>query len=305
MRLLAKQIAEAGLIHSGVGAAVRLRRRRDALVLAYHNVVPAGKQPAGDASLHLPQRRFAAQLDALQRTHDVVPLETLLDEPVRPARRPRAVITFDDAYRGAVTAGVAELAARRMPATIFVAPGFVDGGSFWWDAVSRGGGVGLPDSVRTHALEALGGRDDAVRAWALRQSGLMVDSVPGHARGASLEELHRAVQHDGITLGSHTWSHPNLTQASPSDLPDELTRPLEWLRSNFGRVIPWLAYPYGLSSPAVERAAAEAGYAAALRVSGGWLGPRRDRPFALPRLNVPAGLTLHGFRLRTSGLLCG
>jgi peptidoglycan/xylan/chitin deacetylase (PgdA/CDA1 family) len=155
-----------------------------------------------------------------------------------------------------------------------------------------------------YALEALGGRDEAVRAWA-RESGLTVNAVPGHARGASIEELRAAVRHDGITLGSHTWSHPNLTRTSPSDLPAELARPLEWLRQNFDRVIPWLAYPYGLTSPAVERAAAESGYVAALRVSGGWLGSSRGRPFALPRLNVPAGLTLHGFRLRTSGLLCG
>jgi peptidoglycan/xylan/chitin deacetylase (PgdA/CDA1 family) len=304
MRLLAKQIAEAGLVHSGAGAAVRRRRRGDVLVLAYHNVVPAGEQPAGDASLHLPRHRFAAQLDALQRTHDVVPLDAVLSEPVRPTRRPRVVITFDDAYRGAVTAGIEELAARQMPATIFVAPGFLDGGSFWWDVISGQSGAGLPDSVRMYALEALGGRDEAVRAWA-RESGLTVNAVPGHARGASIEELRAAVRHDGITLGSHTWSHPNLTRTSPSDLPAELARPLEWLRQNFDRVIPWLAYPYGLTSPAVERAAAESGYVAALRVSGGWLGPRRDRPFALPRLNVPAGLTLHGFRLRTSGLLCG
>jgi peptidoglycan/xylan/chitin deacetylase (PgdA/CDA1 family) len=182
MRLLAKQIAEAGLVHSGAGAAVRRRRRGDVLVLAYHNVVPAGEQPAGDASLHLPRHRFAAQLDALQRTHDVVPLDAVLSEPVRPTRRPRVVITFDDAYRGAVTAGIEELAARQMPATIFVAPGFLDGGSFWWDVISGQSGAGLPDSVRMYALEALGGRDEAVRAWA-RESGLKVNAVPGHERG--------------------------------------------------------------------------------------------------------------------------
>ena len=67
----------------------------------------------------------------------------------------------------------------------------------------------------------------------------------------------------------------------------------------------WLSYPYGLTSPTAAQAVERAGYVGAFLVEGGWL-PRQQRfyhPFALPRLNVPAGLSVEGFQLRLSGLL--
>ena len=89
-----------------------------------------------------------------------------------------------------------------------------------------------------------------------------------------------------------------------SELAEELTRPLEWLRARFGATLPVLTYPYGLQSTAVQRAADQAGYQSAFLITGGWL-PRTDlqrQRFALPRLNVPAGLSLRGFEMRVSGL---
>jgi len=67
-------------------------------------------------------------------------------------------------------------------------------------------------------------------------------------------------------------------------------------------VIPWLSYPYGLASRTVEAAAAAAGYTGALALGGGWFVPARVNCYAVPRVNVPSGLSLNGFVLRTSGL---
>jgi peptidoglycan/xylan/chitin deacetylase (PgdA/CDA1 family) len=298
VRSIAKWGAEAVLARSG--AARLLGSRSGALVLAYHNVVPEGSPSEGDASLHLPQRAFAEQLDILVRTHDVVPLDTLVERGAQGSGRPRAAVTFDDAYRGAVTAGVAELAKRGLPATIFVAPAFVGGRSFWWDAVSPAQDGA---AFRARALEELRGDDSRVRARA-RERGIPVVMPHPDNRAADEAELRAAVGNHGITLGSHTWSHLNLARTDGATLSEELVRPLEWLRERFAAVIPWLAYPYGLSSPAVARAAANAGYDGALRVTGGWVPDTPSSAFALPRLNVPAGLSADGFRLRMQGLLC-
>jgi hypothetical protein len=65
-----------------------------------------------------------------------------------------------------------------------------------------------------------------------------------------------------------------------------------------------LAYPYGISSPEVERAAKAVGYMAAFRVHGGWM-KRADTRWSLPRFNVPAGLSRAGFRLRLAGHFAG
>ena len=292
----------AEIVAPGSGAAWRARRRRRgaAVVLAYHNIVPDGQAIAGDRSLHLSQHSFGAQLDALIRTHDVVPLAEIL-EPGCPAR-PRAAITFDDAYRGAVTAGVSEVVRRGLPATIFVAPAFLGGRSFWWDRIATDRTGALDPSFREDALDACAGRNDLVLARAERL-GLPLTEPPSHARAASLEELSIASDSPGITLGSHSWSHPNLARLGGIELEDELRRPIAWLTERFGHVVPWLAYPYGLSSPATEHAVERAGYVAALRVSGGWIPPASElHRFALPRLNVPNGMSARGFRLRLSGL---
>lgn len=124
-----KAIAEKALRWTGATSISRALHRHHVMVLAYHNIVPHGEPIVGDRSLHLEQREFARQLDWIDRTYDVVPLTAIFNAKETHGR-PRAAITFDDAYRGAVTAGVAELVERDMPATIFVAPGFVGGNSF-------------------------------------------------------------------------------------------------------------------------------------------------------------------------------
>jgi putative NADH-flavin reductase len=122
MRTALKATAEILLMGCGLARLSTLRKRTGALVLAYHNIVPDGHASSiGERSLHLPQRTFAAHLDILARYCEVVPLDAILDEtPSETRDRPRVAITFDDAYRGAATAGVDELSMRGMPATIFV-----------------------------------------------------------------------------------------------------------------------------------------------------------------------------------------
>jgi peptidoglycan/xylan/chitin deacetylase (PgdA/CDA1 family) len=300
-------VGERVLVASGVPRVTRARLRSDVLVLAYHNIVPAGAEVRGDRSLHLPLAAFTAQLDWLAARYEVVPLEHVLresgDARHAPPRRPRVVITFDDAYRGAVTVGVPELVARGLPATFFVAPAFVGGRSFWWDALALPGEAELDPEMRRHALHECRGEDAAVRQWA-RDMGRMERPVPEHAWCVSEAELCTAAHQPGISLGSHTWSHANLARLAEDELREELVRSLAWLRERVARMSGCLSYPYGSYSRHVARAAADAGYDAALRIDGGWMcEPAADR-FALPRLNVPAGLSRNGFILRTAGLLC-
>lgn len=299
LRGLMKSTFEHGALWSGVPRAMRALRRGDVLVLAYHNIVPTGEAAAGDRSLHLPQASFAAQLDALMRTHDVIPLELALAGHT--GHRPAAVITFDDAYQGAVTAGVAELAARGLPATIFVATAFLNGGDFWWDALTAPGASAPAPGLRARALAECAGLDARVRELAAREHLAVVTAPPPHARGAGEPDLISAAAVKGITMGSHTHRHPNLARLAGDELHAELERPLAWLRARFSNVIPAISYPYGLSSPDVERAAAAAGYTAGFRIDGGWFTRGASNPFALPRLDVPSGLSAAGFSLRGAG----
>ena len=293
-----KHFAERALIGSGVERFASRRVRGRTLVLAYHNVVPDGDQASGDSSLHLTQREFARQLDTLALSHDVIPIQDLGSDTPE-SRRPRAVITFDDAYAGAVTAGIAELKRRAMPATIFVAPGLLESVP-WWDILARADGT-VPDALRQQALDDLRGEGEAI----LRSVPATTPAsgvAPALPRIATESQLAAIASSPGITLGSHTWSHPNLCAQTDTVLDAELLRPLAWLRSRFASVVPWVSYPYGRFNESVQAAAAKAGYRGAFRIDGGWLPEQSGRPYAIPRLNIPSGLSINGFRLRLAGL---
>lgn len=301
-RSVARSAAEHVLTWSGVERLARARRRSAVFIFAYHNIVPKGCGIRGDRSLHLPQEVFARQLDVLARTHDVMPLSRALSPSATRGTRPTAAITFDDAYAGAVTAGVSELARRGLPATIFVAPAFLDGRPFWWDVMATSHPLGMSDAIRDRALTANLGDTETILAEA-DAGGQAAGQVPDHARGTSLSDLTSASRIAGVTLASHTWSHLNLAALDASRLDSELSRPIEWLRTRFDNVLPYISYPYGRSSRYVEEAAAHAGYEAAFGITGGWLHAPPRAPYSIPRVNIPSGTSIAGFRLRAAGLV--
>lgn len=269
------------------------------LILAYHNVVPDGLQSQGDQSLHLPLSAFLRQIDLITAHCRVLSLTDLLAEgPFNDG--PHVAITFDDAYLGAVELAFPELARRGLPSTLFVAPGLLGGRSFWWDELAGGPG-GLPEDLRRSALEAEAGRYEWIRSRLL----LNADSgpLPSCFACASEQQLRALGELGGVTFGAHSWSHPNLVRIRPDELALELERPLEWLRTSGIPMVPILAYPYGLASKTVVSAAEQAGYTAALLVAGGWLGTRARHPWAIPRYNVPAGLSDDGLMLRLAGVV--
>jgi peptidoglycan/xylan/chitin deacetylase (PgdA/CDA1 family) len=198
---------------------------------------------------------------------------------------------------------VAELGRHGLPATFFVTPGRLGRHAFWWDRLGTLGDGEVPARIRNHALTALCGVDEAILTWAGTRAMPPV-SVPECARSATEAELTHALSVPGITVAAHTWSHPNLTALDDGALEIELRRPMEWLRARWPEALPLVSYPYGLVSPRVMDAARRAGYVGGLLISGGWLAPgRQQAPFLLPRVNVPAGISLDGFVLLTSGMV--
>jgi peptidoglycan/xylan/chitin deacetylase (PgdA/CDA1 family) len=291
-----KRAIERAAVVSGLPRLGNIFNKNRCIVLMYHNIVPSGVEPVGDLSLHLTQPDFAEHLDLFDRHFDVVPLIDLLDDHASPVERPRIAITFDDAYVGALTVGVQELVSRRMPATIFVPPGLL-GRETWWDLVASRTSGEIPADERRDLLVALGGRGEAILASVPASFGTAPRSAS--LRIANSSELAAAAETSGISIGSHTWTHPNLAALDPSDLLAELTRPFDWLRDRFPSFVPIVSYPYGLSSDSVEAAASKAGYRAGLRADGGWLKREKlARPFALPRFNIPANLSLDGLWAR-------
>jgi len=295
-----KGLVERAVAATAIPGWVQRWRIPSTVVLAYHNVVPRGERVAGERSLHVDQTDFAAQLDVLQSSHAVIPLADFDRSDSETEGRPRAIITFDDAYAGALHAGVEELERRGLPATFFVAPGFLGAEGFWWDLLAERG----IDDVRKHGLWALQGRHDRIMDWAADR-GRPGDRLPQHARPGDHAMLQRAARSPVITFGAHTWGHPNLAALAHAEVVEELSRSRDWLTEQSVPDTNWIAYPYGLTSSSVTAAAAAAGFDGALLITGGLAQAkgRRGPIHALPRMNVSRPLTLDGLRLRLAGLL--
>jgi peptidoglycan/xylan/chitin deacetylase (PgdA/CDA1 family) len=105
----------------------------------------------------------------------------------------------------------------------------------------------------------------------------------------------------GIEIGSHTASHPRLTQLQPAEAKRELETSRAVLEQNLGVPAGTLAYPFGDWNAAVEELARQTGYHLACRITRG----NRHSPAELHRLNrVPVDefTTLPRFRRKLSPL---
>lgn len=303
MRSLVKRSLELTLMRSGVGALGRMVRGREMVVLAYHNIVPSADPPTGDSTLHLGIDDFMRQLDALEAICEIIPVREMITGDLTGRGRRLAAITFDDAYRGALSLGIGELVARGLPATVFVCPGLMGSNGFWWDVLAGPGWGGVEASARDYALGPLGGRQEPILAWADDQ-GMATDPLPDLYQAATSEEVEAVSSLSGIELGSHTWSHVNLTSVSSGVAFEELTRPLEWLTDGGHPSAGQLTYPYGQASPAVASMAMAAGYENGFLVRGGLMreAVRTRTPYEIPRMNIPRGLSAEGFAARVSGV---
>jgi len=301
-----KRAVETAFVLGGGASIARRAHGSRLLVLAYHNIVPNGLEIHGDRSLHLRQSDFATQLDTLTRTHEVVSLTDALSHVktgTTSGARPLVAITFDDAYSGALTAGVAELRTRQLPATIFVTPSFLDGKQFWWDTLSHAR-EGLDEAFRARALTEAHGLNKEILELA-HADGMKAHEVPPHTCGASTEQMATALEFSGITFAAHTVNHPNLVSLDDAELMNELVQPFEWLKQYGDRALPMVSYPYGLADRRVMDASRNAGYDAGFMIEGGWASVRPEDPFSIPRLNVPAGVSRAGFVLRAAGVIKG
>ncbi len=106
------------------------------LILLYHRVASPLTDPQ---LLCVSPQRFADQLAMLRSQCKPMSLARMVDLSRRDQLPERAVaITFDDGYADNLLAARPLLAQEGIPATVFIATGYLDGRrEFWWDALER------------------------------------------------------------------------------------------------------------------------------------------------------------------------
>lgn len=281
---------------SGATALAR-RLRPGAVLLCYHNVVD-GDVALPDPALHIARGRFAQQMDWLAARFTVLPLAELMRRAARgDSLRGLAAVTFDDAYVGTLTHGLDELRRRAVPSTVFVPTAAVTSQTpFWWDT-EAGAGAARDHASRDELLEQLAG--DATQILA-RQSASLTAPLPPQCLPAGWEQL-RSLDSTLVALESHTVNHRTLPRLNDQDLVSELRGSADTMERELGRRPSWIAYPYGRWDARVARQALASGYTGGFALDGRDVTPRSALG-SLPRLNIPAGISLDAFAAWVSGV---
>jgi len=89
----------------------------------------------------------------------------------------------------------------------------------------------------------------------------------------------------GIEIGAHTHTHPQLDILRSPAAADEIVRSKHMLEDALGREVPSFAYPHGFQSTRIRRLVADSGHHSACAVINA-LSSESDDPYALARLTV-------------------
>jgi peptidoglycan/xylan/chitin deacetylase (PgdA/CDA1 family) len=107
----------------------------------------------------------------------------------------------------------------------------------------------------------------------------------------------------GMSIGSHTLTHPVLSQQGSESAWREMSESRTVLQKAIGKPVWALAYPFGGAESVGAREmqmAEQAGFECAFMNTGGGFGASQPR-YALPRIHVTATMTLPEFEAHVSG----
>jgi peptidoglycan/xylan/chitin deacetylase (PgdA/CDA1 family) len=121
----------------------------------------------------------------------------------------------------------------------------------------------------------------------------VITKTVGGAGQMSWEQLREMAQ-AGMSIQSHSYSHPGLPGVSDERLRSELVDSRAAIEEQVGQPVYALSYPSGEHDSRVIEATKAAGYTMAVSTDkGSALGP--DAPFEIKRIRVPAFLSLGSF----------
>lgn len=292
-------------------------------VLTYHRIVE--REDDSDVTPGMASAT-AARFDSHVRflAHHYVPVELpqVLDAVRGNSRLPRraVLITFDDGYRDFAQAAWPILKRHGIAATLFVPTAYPgrSGPSFWWDRLYRSLLDTPVDSVQAPGVGLLTLRNHAEkRAAFLRirshMKGLMHDDAmrtvdelcaqlgapKQHQRSAVLSwsEL-RALASEGVSLASHTHTHPLLNRVSQQRVQAEIETSMQLLESETGSTLPVLSYPNGAHDDGCVAVLRNNGVELAFTQLPGHNDLASRDPLRLYRINVTRRTSVHLLRLR-------
>ncbi len=264
----------------------------------------------------MPFDAFVRGVELLRRRYQIIPLDDAVSMlSGRAEWKPRCVVlTFDDSLHCLLPTAATWLSDNKISATFFLSTDVIDHQvSYWWKRLERAVAasdspmlsIRMPDGSSFAIDPALGLKSVAplkaalkllpsaeIEAVVIKLEKLSCvanspsDGGDPYARILSWPEVRELVSL-GMTIGSHTVTHPNLAILPLEQVRMEIIRSRERIQDMAGVPCNHLCYPYGAHSPSVCAMARDVGYESALTTEcPGWNSPDCDL-FALRRFAMP------------------
>lgn len=298
---------------------------RGVLVLNYHRIGDPETSSLDRGLFSATPAQFDAQVRHLSLRTDVIPLE---DAPaaLEERRGRKVVLTFDDGYRDNYEHALPVLKRHGVPATFFLATGFLDRPSLsWWDEAAwclRRTTVGTLPGWRGVLPETSLADDPAceravsvvVETYKRLPTG-QAEGLLAHVREATSApaydgpelwmtwDMARDLRDAGMGVGGHTVDHPVLANVDDERLVRELDGCASRLLDELGMEMTAFAYPVGRPESFDQRSVdhlRRSGVRVACTFYGGYARPGQTDLLRFPRSSVTAGMSLPSVRLRTA-----
>lgn len=222
-------------------------------------------------------------------------------------------ITFDDGWRDNYTNAFPVLKKYRVPATIFLATGFVGTDNIFWPeefcyyldrySVNKSTPDGAPKSLLRlnkdinayyrikneaffdRSVEVLKGYSPSEREDILTyfRGICRTDQVPRQM--LNWDEVQEMYASGLVHFGSHTVNHEMLDQIPLQEARDEISKSREAIENHLGIKVSAFAYPNGNHNESLQKILSESGYNAAVTTRKGFL--ERNMPLMkIPRIAI-------------------
>jgi peptidoglycan/xylan/chitin deacetylase (PgdA/CDA1 family) len=279
----------------------RLWANREVCVLGFHRVL-ASKDLARSNSLDsivMRQETFAKVLEFLSKRYCALSLEMFLNDGSLAANhsKPRCLITFDDGWKDTYTTAYPLLKRFKMPVTIFLTAGFIDGQkTFWTEQLAH---AWRDASVRQQACSQLErssldcGADTRLEEIveylkhmpSTQRERILTHLLPTEGTGDLADEADqmmtwhqvREMSQDGINFGAHTVTHPLLTFEEDATVEGELRQSKQTIEEKLGKRVRAFAYPNGNWDKRIRRWVEQVGFECAFDTRSGQYRRGQDR----------------------------
>lgn len=234
------------------------------LVLVYHRVAERDV-PTYEIVPTVPVELFRQQLDVFGELAELVPVDSIVREPVDPQRPFQLALTFDDDLGAHVTHALPILRTLGLHATFFLSGRAIHRlGGYWFERLeallAERGPAATADLLDLPGVPPL---ELALRCEADRDRLALIERHAPPVEVSLGEAGIRALRDAGMTVGFHTLHHPVLPPLNDAELRGALATGRDELERVVHEPLRWFAYPHGKTDPRTVAFTHNAGFSAA------------------------------------------